>query len=162
MPFSTFPQTHIFFVPNIKGLAQTVLTWEVKVFAAVDGGRGGNELKTVTPDRGDLMSFILTPWSSDLVSFFSSFAAPLWSTSSLVVLEKSAVTRTPRGQIYMAYTNVDDYWDYYRGSLPFNIVTASHATHLNWHKMTAIFWNENFLILFQISVQLSINQHWFR
>ena len=30
---STIPQTHIFFVPNIKGLAQTVLTWEGKVFA---------------------------------------------------------------------------------------------------------------------------------
>ena len=30
---NTIPQTHIFFVPNIKGLAQTVLTW---VFAAAD------------------------------------------------------------------------------------------------------------------------------
>ena len=33
---STFPQTHIFFVPNIKGLAQMVLTWEGKNFAAAD------------------------------------------------------------------------------------------------------------------------------
>ena len=33
---STIPQTHIFFVPNIKGLAETVLTWEGKVFAAAD------------------------------------------------------------------------------------------------------------------------------
>ena len=31
-----FPQTHIFFVPNIKGLAQTILTWEGKVFADAD------------------------------------------------------------------------------------------------------------------------------
>ena len=29
-------QTHIFFVLNIKGLAPMVLTWEGKVFAAVD------------------------------------------------------------------------------------------------------------------------------
>ena len=33
---STFPQARIFFVPNIKSLAQTVLTWEGKVFAAAD------------------------------------------------------------------------------------------------------------------------------
>ena len=33
---STIPQTHIFSVPNIKGLAQTVLTWEGEVFAAAD------------------------------------------------------------------------------------------------------------------------------
>ena len=35
-PSSTFPQTHIFFVPNIKGLSETDLTWEGKAFAAVD------------------------------------------------------------------------------------------------------------------------------
>ena len=36
MSSSTFPQTHIFFVPNIYGVAQTVLTWEANVVAAAD------------------------------------------------------------------------------------------------------------------------------
>ena len=56
---STFPQTHIFFVPNIKGLAQTVLTWEGKVFVAADADAADvaemNWKHKVTPDRGDLM-----------------------------------------------------------------------------------------------------------
>ena len=38
------PQTHIFFVPNIKGLAETVLMWEGNFFAAADAAE--NELKT--------------------------------------------------------------------------------------------------------------------
>ena len=33
---STFPQTHIFYVPNILDLAQTVLTWEAKIVAVAD------------------------------------------------------------------------------------------------------------------------------
>ena len=50
---STIPQTHIFFVPNIKGLAQTVLTWEEKVFADADAAETDWKHK-VTPERGDL------------------------------------------------------------------------------------------------------------
>ena len=57
---STFPQTHIFFVPNIKGLAQTVLTWEAKVFADADAEDAADAAETnwkhkVTPERGDLI-----------------------------------------------------------------------------------------------------------
>ena len=51
---STIPQTHIFFVPNIKGLAQTVLTWEGKVFA--DAAETDWKHK-VTPEWGDLMCY---------------------------------------------------------------------------------------------------------
>ena len=55
--FSTFPQTHIFFVLNIKGLAQTVLTWEGKVFAAADADAAETNWKhKVTPDWGDLIN----------------------------------------------------------------------------------------------------------
>ena len=49
-----FPQTHILFVPNIKGLAETVLTWEGKVFAAADADADAAETDwkhNVTPDR---------------------------------------------------------------------------------------------------------------
>ena len=61
---STFFQTHIFFVPNIYGLAQTVLMWEAKVVAAaaaadwVDTGATAetNWKHKVTRDWGDLMS----------------------------------------------------------------------------------------------------------
>ena len=57
---STIPQTHIFFVPNIKGLAQTVLTWEGKVFAAADvadeDAAETDWKHKVTPERGDLIS----------------------------------------------------------------------------------------------------------
>ena len=63
---STVPQTHIFFVPNIKGLAQTVLTWEGKVFAAADADADAADAADadaaetdwkhkVTPERGDLI-----------------------------------------------------------------------------------------------------------
>ena len=55
---STFPQIHIFFVPNIKGLAQTVLTWEWKNFAAADADVDAAETNwehKATPDRGDLI-----------------------------------------------------------------------------------------------------------
>ena len=61
---STIPETHIFFVPNIKGLAQTVLTWEGKVFAAADADANANAdadsaetdwKHKVTPERGDLI-----------------------------------------------------------------------------------------------------------
>ena len=55
---STFPQIHIFLVRNIRGLAQTVLTWEGKVFAAADVDAADAAEKNwkhkVTPDRGDL------------------------------------------------------------------------------------------------------------
>ena len=54
---STFPQTHIFFVSNIKGLAETVLTWEGKVFAAADAAETNWKHK-VTPDRVDLIFYI--------------------------------------------------------------------------------------------------------
>ena len=56
---STIPQTHIFFVPNIKGLAQTVLTWEGKVFAAAaaDADAAETDWKhKVTPELGDLIN----------------------------------------------------------------------------------------------------------
>ena len=60
---STIPQTHIFFVPNIKGLAQTVLTWEGKVFAAADAADAADAdaaetdwKHKVTPERGDLIN----------------------------------------------------------------------------------------------------------
>ena len=59
---STIPQTRIFFVPNIKGLAQTVLTWEGKVFAAADADADTAETDwkhKVTPERGDLITFIM-------------------------------------------------------------------------------------------------------
>ena len=69
---STFPQCHIFFVPNIKSFAQTALTWEGKVFAAADAVEGADAADGVdaadatdrvemnwkhkfTPDRGDLI-----------------------------------------------------------------------------------------------------------
>ena len=53
---STIPQTHIFFVPNIKGLAETVLTWEGKVFAAADADTAETDWKhKVTPEWGDLI-----------------------------------------------------------------------------------------------------------
>ena len=57
---STFPQTHIFLVPNIYGLAQTVLTWEAKVLAAADAATVVDAAETnwkheVTPDWGDLI-----------------------------------------------------------------------------------------------------------
>ena len=51
----TFPQTHIFFVPNVKGLAETVLTWEEKVFAAAAAAAETNWKHKVTPERGDLI-----------------------------------------------------------------------------------------------------------
>ena len=54
-------QTHIFFVPNIKGMAQTVLTWRGKDFAAADAAETNWKHK-VTPDRGDLMMVILCPY----------------------------------------------------------------------------------------------------
>ena len=63
---STIPQTHTFFVPNIKGLAQTVLTWEGKVFAAAadaDADADAAEMDwkhKVTPERGDLIIAIST------------------------------------------------------------------------------------------------------
>ena len=62
MSSSTFPQTHVFFVPNIKGLAQTVSTWEGKVFAAADADADtadaaeSNWKHKVSPDRGDLIT----------------------------------------------------------------------------------------------------------
>ena len=55
---STFPQTHIFFVPYIQGLAQTVLTWEAKVVAVADAAAAAAETNwnhKVTPDWGDLI-----------------------------------------------------------------------------------------------------------
>ena len=61
---SIFPQTHIFFVPNILGLAQMVLTWEAKVVAvAADGADADaaadaaetNWKHKVTPDWGNLI-----------------------------------------------------------------------------------------------------------
>ena len=48
---STIPQTHIFYVPNIYGLAEMVLAW---VVAAADMAETNWKHK-VTPDRGDLM-----------------------------------------------------------------------------------------------------------
>ena len=51
---STFYQTHIFFVLNIYGLDQMVLTWEAKVVAAADAAETNWKHK-VTPDRGDLI-----------------------------------------------------------------------------------------------------------
>ena len=60
---STFPQTHIFFVPNIKGLAQTVLMWEGKVFAAADADAAETDWKhKVTPERGDLINWYIFIW----------------------------------------------------------------------------------------------------
>ena len=57
---SAFSQTFTFFVPNIYGLAQTVLTWEAKVFAAAavdtDAAVETNWKHKVTPDWGDLIS----------------------------------------------------------------------------------------------------------
>ena len=53
---STFPQTHILFTPNIKGLDHMVLMWEGKVFAAADTDAAETNWKhKVTPDWGDLM-----------------------------------------------------------------------------------------------------------
>ena len=58
---STFPQIHIFFLPNIYGLAQTVLTWEAKVVVAVDEAAvvadtaETNWKHKVTPDWGDFI-----------------------------------------------------------------------------------------------------------
>ena len=57
---STFSQTHTFFVPNIKGLAQTVLAWEAKVIAAAaaadaDAAAETNWKHKVTPGWGDLI-----------------------------------------------------------------------------------------------------------
>ena len=67
---STFPQTHIFFVPNIKGLAQTVLMWEGKVFAAADADADADadEAETdwkhkVTPERGDFNMLNWSQWN---------------------------------------------------------------------------------------------------
>ena len=59
---STIPQTHIFFVPNIKGLAQTVLTWEGKVFAAAAAAETDWK-HIVTPERGDLIMDVLELWA---------------------------------------------------------------------------------------------------
>ena len=42
MSSSTFPQAHIFFVPNIKGLTEMVLMWEGKVFAVADAAETEN------------------------------------------------------------------------------------------------------------------------
>ena len=54
---STIHQTHIFFVPNIKGLAQMVSTWEGKIFAAADADAAETDWKhKVTPERGDLIN----------------------------------------------------------------------------------------------------------
>ena len=54
---STFPQTHIFFVPNIKGLAQMVLTWKGIFFADADADAVETNWKhKVTPGRGDLIT----------------------------------------------------------------------------------------------------------
>ena len=69
---STIPQTHIFFVPNIKGLAQTVLTWEGKGFAAADADAAETDWKhKVTPRRGDLIII------SNIVSILSHYSTPL-------------------------------------------------------------------------------------
>ena len=56
---SAFFQTYTFFVPNIKDIAQTVLTWEAKVIAAdadadADADAETNWKHKVTPDWGDL------------------------------------------------------------------------------------------------------------
>ena len=49
---NTFPQTHA----KYEGLAQTVLTWEGKVFAAADADAAKTNWKhKVTPERGDLI-----------------------------------------------------------------------------------------------------------
>ena len=61
---STFSQTYTFFVPNISGEAQTVLTWEAKVIAAAaaaadadaDAAAETNWKHKVTPDWGDLIT----------------------------------------------------------------------------------------------------------
>ena len=50
---STFPQTHIFFVPNIKGLAETVLTWEGKDFAAADADADAADADAADADVAD-------------------------------------------------------------------------------------------------------------
>ena len=62
---STFPQTHIFFVPSIKGLAQTILMWEGKGFAAVDADAAETDWKhKVTPERGGLINRV-NQWLSN-------------------------------------------------------------------------------------------------
>ena len=55
---STFSQTNTFFVPNIYGEAQMILTWEAKVIAAADAET--NWKHKVTPDWGDLNIGIMT------------------------------------------------------------------------------------------------------
>ena len=59
---STFSQTYTFFVLNILGLAQTVLTWEAKVIAAAaaadtdaDAAAETNWKHKFPPDWGDLI-----------------------------------------------------------------------------------------------------------
>ena len=72
---STFPQIHIFFVPNIKGLAETVLMWEGKVFAAADADAADADAAEtdwkhkVSPERGDLIIQNLE-FQSQLITFF--------------------------------------------------------------------------------------------
>ena len=69
---STIPQTHILFVPNINGLAQTVLTWEGKVFAAADADAAETDWKhKVIPRRSDLIII------SNIVSILSHYSTPL-------------------------------------------------------------------------------------
>ena len=59
-------QTHVFFVPNVKCLAQTVLTLEGKVFVAADADAADAAETTwkhkVTPDRGDLIICWVMKW----------------------------------------------------------------------------------------------------
>ena len=64
-----FP-THVFFVPNIEGLAKMVLMWEAKVVVAADTAAAAHAAvadtaadaaetkwkQKVTPDQGDLMN----------------------------------------------------------------------------------------------------------
>ena len=45
-------------MPNMKGLAQTILTWEGKVFADADADAAETNWKhKVTPDRDDLITY---------------------------------------------------------------------------------------------------------
>ena len=98
---NTFPQTHIFLVPNIKGLAQTVLTWEGKVFAAADpdvaDAAETNWKHKVTPDRGDLTMY----WQVSVMIHFmlnnhyhsNTFPCLLFYHYSLILLSIFTFTR---------------------------------------------------------------------
>ena len=102
---STIPQTHIFFVPNIKGLAQTVLTWEGKVFAAADADAAETDWKhKVTPERGDLIREAgLLSWHTAQVNSLTVAQTACSTGVSEWVIKFYSLSRTADSEVHLVH-----------------------------------------------------------